>query len=282
LENQHDSGISKNADRANARAMGIVMVKIFVGCPANNEDLECQAVLDYSLRMHASEELEITWMMLSRDPESFWYSDPQRGKGWNTQTWATPFSALRWGIPAVCNYEGLAIYMDCDMIAMADIAELKNQTIPSNKALLAKHDGPNVIAPCVMLMDCERMQGVLPPIESLKKIPGHYRTVRHKIEEAAGDYEGDWNCRDGERCSSIHEPHVKIVHYTNIPTQPNHLYARQRLAREGRKHWYSGHDQTHPRADIQRLFDETFKQASMCGRGPETFRVSPEFGEYGR
>jgi hypothetical protein len=113
-------------------------VRIFVGTPANNEDLECQTVLDHSLRKHASLPLDITWMMLSRDRISFWYSDSRTRRGWNTQTWATPFSAPRWGNPAARGFQGRAIYMDSDMIVMADIAELWTQPIPPRKALLPR------------------------------------------------------------------------------------------------------------------------------------------------
>lgn len=255
-------------------------VRIFVGTPANNEDLECQAVLDYSLRKHASLPLDITWMMLSSDISSFWYSDPKTRKGWNTQTWATPFSALRWGIPAACGFEGRAIYMDSDMIAMADIAELWTQPIPDGKALLAK--GGKTVVSCVMLMDCSRMKSVVPPIDELKSVVGAYRHARGKIAYASADYKDNWNCRDGEHYATIHDPEVKVLHYTSIPTQPNHKHARARLAKEGKPHWFAGPDRDHPRREVIELFDSLLAEANEAGSGPETFRVAKEFGEYGR
>lgn len=256
------------------------MIRIFVGTPASNEDLECQAVLDYSLRKHASLPLEVTWMMLSRDPSSFWFSDPQARprKGWNTKTWATPFSALRWGIPAACNFEGRAIYMDSDQIAMADIADLWNQPIPNGKAALMSKVG----ASCVMLMDCAAMKSVLPPIDKLKTEQGAYRTVRGGIAKSAAAFAGNWNCLDGENYKSIYDYDVKVLHYTRIPTQPNHRHARARLKAEGKPHWYPGPDVPHPRQEITDLFDKMLAEAIAAGRGPETFRVSPEFGDYGR
>lgn len=258
------------------------MIRIFVGTPANNEDLECQCVLDWSLRkFHPGDDIEINWMMLSRDPKSFWFSDPQAKprKGWNTKTWATPFSPLRWGIHAACNYEGRAIYMDCDVIAMADIAELWNQPIPSSKATLMSGDG----ASCVMLIDCARMKRVMPPIEKLKTVEGAYRQVRGDlIKGAAGTFKNDWNCRDGKGHKSIHDGDVKILHYTHIPTQPNHRYARERLEKEGKPHWFAGPDVQHPSKEIRDLFDTMYAEALAAGRGPEAFRVSQEFGDYGR
>jgi hypothetical protein len=254
-------------------------VRIFVGTPANNEDLECQAVLDFSLRRHASLPLDITWLMVSRDPTSFWYSDPKTQNGWNTQSWATPFSALRWGIPAACGFQGRAIYMDSDMIAMSDIVELWKQQIPPGKALLAKGDAQ--VISCVMLMDCAALRPKLQDIDLLRSVSGKYREVCDEVADVAARYTGNWNCRDGEHYATIYDPDVKVLHYSAIPTQPNHHHARTRLAAEGKTHWYPGPDRPHPRPEVQTLFDATLAEAIAAGRGPEHFRVAQEFGDYG-
>lgn len=266
-------------------------VRIFVGTPANNEDLECQAVLDYSLRTHTTSELDINWMMLSRNPASFWYANGASKQGWQTNwrvpgvKWATPFSPLRWGIHAACNYEGKAIYMDCDMIALADIAELWNQPIPDGKALLMAHDS----ASCVMLIDCARMRKVIPPdeIPKLKASHTYYRELRSRVAQNAGIFADFWNFRDGKEGRTmasvpITDPRVKIFHYTWIPTQPNHKYARERLKRERRSHWHPGPDEKHPRPEVNALFDKYYNEAILAGRGPEFFRQPREFGDYGR
>lgn len=257
-------------------------IRIFVGTPANNEDLESQAVLEYSLRKHhPADDLEITFMMLSRDPSSFWYSVPEARMGWRIDGWATPFSALRWGIPAACNYQGRAIYMDADMIAMADIAELWEQSIPAGKALLAK-GGAEVIS-CVMLFDCAAIKGRIPDINALKGTPGKYKEIRGNLANLAADYKGDWNCRDSRdlpRYKSIHDPNIKILHYTDIPVQPNHRHARARLEREGKRHWFGGSDRRHPRPEVVQLFDRYLAEAIANGYPLERYRVSPEFGDY--
>lgn len=73
-------------------------IKVFVGCDPNNCDLEQMMVLDYSIHKHTSVPVEIVWMQLSRDPNSYWYSNPETGEGWNTTKWSTPFSGFRWAI----------------------------------------------------------------------------------------------------------------------------------------------------------------------------------------
>lgn len=252
-------------------------IRIFVGTPPNNEDLECQAVLDWSVRKHLApgREVAITWMMLSRDPRSYWYADPPTKGGWNTATWATPFSPLRWGIPEFCGFEGRAIYMDSDQFCMTSISELWDQDIPAGKALLMSEDH----ASCVMLFDCARMRGVY-DYEKLKKETGFYRHVRGTVASASAPFVGNWNCRDGRGCNSIHEPHVKIVHYTAIPTQPNHHHARERLKSEGREHWFPGPDVRHGRQDIIDEWEKLFAEAKAAGRGPEFYRQPNEYGDW--
>src|SRR5690606_40467994 len=43
-----------------------------------------------------------------------------------------------WGIPAFCDYQGKAIYMDTDMIVLCDLAELWNLEFEPGKAVMAK------------------------------------------------------------------------------------------------------------------------------------------------
>ena len=258
-------------------------IRLFVGVGGNDEDLEFQAVLHYSLDKYASEPIDLTWMRLSRDPNSFWYSDPQKKKGWRTDRWATPFSALRWGIPAVCNYEGKAIYMDVDMIAMADIAELWNQPITSG-AMLSK---PEAI--CVTMYDCAKMKKYLPPIEQIKQ-PYQYREVRRKVlsSNCVQRYKDNWNCLDlrkdgGGEYSNLHDPEIKILHFTQIPTQPHLRHAMPRLAKEGRKHWYTANPpRPHHRKDALEFFDKTLDEALSHGYTLDRYRNSVPFGEYGR
>lgn len=255
-------------------------IRIFVGTPANNEDLEWQAVLEYSLRARSKHVLDITWMMLSRDPASFWYSDPQKERGWRTHGWATPFTGLRWGIPHFCGFKGRAIYMDSDIIAKADIAGLYYQDMP--KAVLSKRHGKRGWLPCVMLFDCEKLKDILPPIHTIRDTPGKYLHMPALIDEHTTQFSGNWNCRDGEKYENLDDPDIKMIHYTKIPTQPNHKYARERLAKAGKKHWFAGPDLEHPRQELTKLFQNTYDKAWAMGYRPDSYKLKREFGNYGR
>jgi hypothetical protein len=258
-------------------------VRIFIGCSGNDEDLEFQAVLHYSLEKHASEPLDITWMRLSRDPSSFWFADPQRKLGWRTDFWATPFSALRWGIPAFCNFEGKAIYLDVDMIAMADIAELWHQELTTG-AMLSKLEDIST-----SVYDNAKMAKFLPPIEQIKE-PFRHRDIRRKMQSngAVQRYKGNWNCLDmrkdrGGEYASLNDPDIKLLHFTEIPTQPHLRHAIPRLAAEGRKHWYTlNKPRWHHRKDAIEFFDRMLSEASEHGYRIENYRNPTPFGDYGR
>jgi hypothetical protein len=253
-------------------------IRVFAGCAPNHEDVESQSVLEWSIRKHASRPVEIEWMKLSRDPESFWYSDGE-GNGWNTSMWATPFSAFRWGIPAFCGFEGRAIYCDSDVVFMADIAELWDQTIRPGKVALAKGGGSWRY--CVSLWDCKEAINHLPAIPWLRREAGaHQRMVGYFKERPhlTDSFQGDWNCLDGEGHSDLRDGSLKALHYTDMSTQPQLRHALPRLAAAGKTHWFNGTVKRHPRADVEALFDELLEEAKENGYGPQRYMQDPPFG----
>lgn len=259
------------------------MIKIFIGTSANDEDLEFMSVVHYSLEKHASQPLDITWLRLSRDPDSFWYSDPQKGKGWQTQGWATPFSALRWGIPAACNFEGKAIYMDLDKIAKDDVTKLWDTPF-KGKPMVSKSE-----AICVSMYDNAHMKDLLPPLKRIKEV-GAYRDIRKHFSrpDMIQRYEGNWNCLDmrrdgGGEYESIDDPDIKILHFTNIQWQPHLKYAIPRCNAEGIAHWYKkAPPSPHPRKDAIAFFERTLTEANHSGYPIDRYRNSSRFGDYGR
>jgi len=62
------------------------IIKVFIGCDPNNCDLEQMMVLEYSIHKHTKSPVEIIWMQLSRNPDSYWYSNPETGEGWKIKT----------------------------------------------------------------------------------------------------------------------------------------------------------------------------------------------------
>ena len=91
------------------------MIKIFIGTSEGTDDKKAEQVLEYSLRKNCSEDIDLIFMR--NTPNSFFGN-------FNTETWWTPFSYLRWAIPEYCNFQGRALYMDVDQVNFRDISEL--------------------------------------------------------------------------------------------------------------------------------------------------------------
>lgn len=248
------------------------MIRVFVGAPANNEDLEAQAVCEWSIRKHTAREVEIWWLQLSRDPDSPF-------SGWDASGWTTPFSGLRWSVPEFCGWQGQAIYTDPDVIFLADIGELWDQPFAPGKAVIAK-GGQRY---CVSKWDCAAARRRLPALAAMKREAGKHRQLMAYFAahpEIVQPFAGrDWNRLDLEPFE-IGDPTIGAIHYTGIPTQPHLKHALPRLAREGGRHWYRGAFRPHPRRDLQALFDQLLAEALAAGYGIERYRREP-FGEYG-
>lgn len=267
------------------------VIQIYVGVAANNEDLESQSVLEYTLRKYSSLPVNITWMKLSRSQTSPFYCDPKNDtgwKGWRTDLWSTPFSGFRWAVPALAWPAPRAIYMDSDVIIRADIAELWRMPLEPGKVLAAK-GGAESWRYCVTLFDCDRLEN-LPqpwPIPWFNTLRGDPESHRNAMKFFAGrpdlvqafPADANWNCIDGEDYADINDPRIKILHYSSEAHQPQLKYALPRLEREGGQHWFDGEVKQHWRQDIVDLFDREFAFAMAGGFSTEKYRREP-FGPY--
>lgn len=256
------------------------MIRIFIGCAANHEDAESQAVLEYTLRKHASLPLDITWMKLSRDRNSPWFSD--KGEGWRTDAWATPFSGFRWAIPEICGFQGRAIYSDSDCIVQADIAELWNQKFKPGKVVMAK-GGQESWRYCVSMWDCAAVKTHMMPLARLRSaVSAHQTMIRffkgsHDLVQA---FSGNWNCIDGENYARLDDPDIKVIHYSSEAHQPQLKFAVPRLRALGRRHWFDGEIKQHWRSDMLALFFSKLKEAEAVGYPVDRYTSDPIYGPY--
>lgn len=252
-------------------------VRVFVGCAPNHEDAESQAVLEWSIRKHASEPVEITWMKLSNDPESPFH-------GWATERWATPFSGFRWAVPALCNYQGRAIYTDSDVMFMDDIAKLFHADLEPGKAVYAR--GSSRL--CVSLWDCEAVADLMIPFEELRQRSDNHAAMRGIFSRNSGVVQrfdrsvANWNCLDGEREDDLRAPHIKAIHYTSMAHQPQLSRALRRLERAGIKHWFDGKPTRHWRSDVTHLFEHLLAHAAANGYTVDRYTQDPIFGDYAK
>lgn len=242
------------------------MIRLFVGADGTNCDLESQAVLEWSVRKHTSEPVEIVWMQQAK--KGPW-------SGWQCKSGRTPFTHFRWGIPAVCNYEGKAIYTDSDFIILGDLAELWHQNVPPHVGLVRNPTGK--LSTSCILFDCAKAKGHVPPLANLRLFKDAHDTMLHYFRQhqgLLGPFVGNWDCPDLSG-STLDHPDLRAIHYTRIETQLHLKYAIPRLKAEGRKHWYTGEVRIHPRPEAQELFDHLLAEAIANGYPPERYRVTP-------
>ena len=253
-------------------------IKVFVGCDPNNCDLEQMMVLDYSIHKYTSLPVEIVWMQLSRDPQSFWYSNPEAGEGWDTTKWPTPFSGFRWAIPEYCDYSGRAIYMDADMIVLSDLAELWTHPI-DGKSIVAAKTKADMTRLCTCVWDCNKAKDIIPAVTKLRKDPKSHRKMMKLIKKdpkLVEPYQDSYNCVDGE---GLAIEDIRILHYSDMGTQFSHKHSLKRLSAEGREHWFDGEIMPHPRQDLVELFDKYYYEALDNGYQLDNYRVEP-FGAF--
>ena len=254
------------------------MIKVFVGCDPNNCDLEQMMVLDYSIHKHTSVPVEIIWMQLSRDPSSYWYSNPETGEGWNTVKWATPFSGFRWAIPEYCDYSGRAIYMDADVVILSDLAALWQHPI-DGKSIVAAKSKADMTRLCTCIWDCSKAQGFVLPIEQLRADADSHQQMMDLIRDnpkMVEPYQDSYNCVDGEELAV---EDIKILHYSDMGTQFSHKYSQARLKTEGAKHWFDGDIMPHPRVELIELFDTYYNEALAAGYKLDSYRADA-FGKF--
>jgi len=102
------------------------MIKVFIGYDPN--ETVAYHVLSHSILRHTSVPVSITPLVLRQLPMTR-ARDPNQ---------STEFSFSRFLVPYLCNYEGQAIFMDCDMLIREDISNLQGAR---NAAVsVVKHD----------------------------------------------------------------------------------------------------------------------------------------------
>lgn len=106
------------------------MIRVFIGY----DKVEAVAfhTLCHSIWSRSSEPVEIIPIMLSSLKTLMWRDrDPKQ---------SNDFAFSRWLVPYLCQYEGKAIFMDCDMLVVDDIAKLWERADDRYAVQVVKHD----------------------------------------------------------------------------------------------------------------------------------------------
>lgn len=203
-------------------------LRVFVGS-GDASRIE-RGVLEYSLARRSSHPYELYIYNGTRGEvecggEVVWRREhlaPVRG-----HKFATEFSLFRYLVPELCGFEGRAVYLDSDMIALGDLAELAHWPLPDGAWFAAVPEaypeiGPHRWALSVMVMDCSRCRFDLPAIvagieqgaysysEFSQMAPRFL--ARHPIPIAT--LARDWNRFDDQ------DDQTRLIHYTDLDRQP--------------------------------------------------------------
>lgn len=126
----------------------------------------------------------------------------------------TPFTYSRFLVPYLCGYEGWALFLDADMLLMADIAELF-ALVEDKYAVMVSKNSLAFERASMMLFNCAKCKILTPEyIESAPRL--------HDISWAPADEVGDlprfWNHLVGYDCA---RDDPKLIHYTQgVPAFP--------------------------------------------------------------
>ncbi len=194
------------------------MLQVFIGYDPN--ETVAYHTLAHSILRRASIPVSVAPLMQSQLKGI--YTRP-RGP-----TESTEFSLTRFLVPHLSGYRGWSLFMDCDMLCRADIAELAAyiDRAADKAVLVCKHDYvpkterkfldqvqtkyPRKNWSSLMLFNNERCRGLTPDyVNSASGLELH----RFAWAEDAriGELPLEWNWLVGEYA---HNPAAKIVHYT--------------------------------------------------------------------
>lgn len=193
-------------------------------CGTEPKTYIAQKVLEHSIKMHTAQEVVFI---------------PMIGKQWEYPTEGikvgTGFSLRRWMIPAACNFEGRAVYMDADQLVFGDVSELvaeadrRFQILPTDPAILCTEAfdkySPKMPVPqtSVMVMDCAALKWFSESkleyiLDFLRKNPGPgpYGDLMHAkwLSGRIGALPNSWNHLN------VYNAQTRLLHYTKEPEQP--------------------------------------------------------------
>jgi lipopolysaccharide biosynthesis glycosyltransferase len=223
------------------------MLRIFIGWDSRFP--EPADVLRYSLIKYASIPLEIRYLKLGELGIDRIY-DPLA---------STEFTYSRFLVPHLCDFRGKAVFMDNDMLALADVNELDELPMESCALRVVKHDYqpsttvkmygcPQTSYPrknwsSLMIMDCAKLR-----LWTKQVVETQTGAYLHRFQDIP-DHQIDeippsWNMLD------VMDKSTKLIHYT------------------GGGPWFPQYAD-HPHAGVWRgMRDEMYQAQHMAPRAP--------------
>ncbi|MBI4375203.1 MAG: glycosyltransferase [Elusimicrobia bacterium] len=191
------------------------MHKIFIGYDKNIDI--AYRVLRYSLERHGRRPLDIQPLVLQEIERRHGFK-----RAWDPLQ-STEFTYTRFLVPYLCDFKGVALFMDNDMLCFSDISEIFKLDMSDYWLRVVKHDHkpvetvkldgkvqtsyPRKNWSSFMLINCEKMRCWSK--EAVETMPARWL---HRFEAVPDDKIGDipmtWNVLDR------YDDTTRLVHYT--------------------------------------------------------------------
>lgn len=221
-------------------------IHVWVGSDRWQAEAGAERVLEHTIRKHATCDVDIHWMRsgdvgfeVSPDgADGSWNIGRGPGLAWPKKGWGTDFSAFRFAIPELMNFQGRAVYMDVDMLVLDDVAELL--LVPLKRPWVCCHPAITDVS----VIDCSafralRDRGEWMSLPNMKK--SGLRVFEHcqmmaRLGIVSDSLSWDWNCRDS---NDDWKDSTKLLHYTAVPWQPWHPYETVKYTPHPKVSWTS-------------------------------------------
>ena len=193
------------------------MINVFIGY--DNKERVAYNVLSHSIIQNSTKPVAITPIALNNLKDDFVRE--------RNNLSSTEFSFSRFMIPHLMNYQGWALFMDCDMLMFEDISELWRMRDDSKAIQVCKHDYtpkeetkflgqvqtkyPKKNWSSFMLMNCKKCTTLTPDYVNKASGLELHQFKWLESEDLIGDLPLEWNWLVGEY---EHKDDVKNVHYT--------------------------------------------------------------------
>ena len=193
------------------------MINVFIGY--DSKEKVAYNVLSHSIIQNSTKPVAITPIALNNLKDDFVRE--------RNNISSTEFSFSRFMIPYLMNYQGWALFMDCDMLMFEDIAELWRMRDDSKAIQVCKHDYvpkektkflgqtqtayPKKNWSSFMLMNCKKCSTLTPDYVNRASGLELHQFKWLESEELIGELPLEWNWLVGEY---EHKKDVKNVHYT--------------------------------------------------------------------
>ena len=193
------------------------MINIFIGY--DNKEKVAFNVLSYSILKNSTKPVAITPIYLNNIKDDFIRE--------RNQLSSTEFSFSRFIIPHLMNYQGWALFMDCDMLMKADVSELWRLRDDKYAVQVCKHDYvpktqtkflgqtqtayPKKNWSSFMLMNCKKCTQLTPDYVNKASGLELHQFKWLESDELIGELPIEWNWLADEY---EYKKDVKNIHYT--------------------------------------------------------------------